>query len=175
MRCVLLLLPLVFLMLAACSGMEREDDYQTDTARRSRYEYGSAVSEKGGILLFGDRDENRNRAGETGLGVNGFLWRAALDTVSFMPISSADPFGGTIITDWYAPSSTPGERARLNIFILGRALRADGVRVNVFRQTRDAAGNWIDAQTALSTAGAVEDAILTRARQLRIRQAGAAR
>jgi hypothetical protein len=166
------LLSLALLLLAACgSDTEREDDYEKDARRKSRYEYGSAVSEKGGFTLFGDREDARKKQMEaSGLGVNGFLWRASLDTVSFMPISSADPFGGTIITDWYAPPSTPDERVRLNIFVLGRELRADGVRVNVFRQVKGPDGEWQDAQTAPATAGSVEDAILTRARQLRIKQ-----
>ncbi|HVY13314.1 MAG TPA: DUF3576 domain-containing protein [Alphaproteobacteria bacterium] len=155
-------------LLSAC-GATREDDYNTDKAKKAQYEYGSAISDKGGITLFGDRDDNRKKGLATGIGVNGFLWRAALDTISFMPIASADPFGGTIITDWYAPPSSPNERLRLNVFILGRELRADGIKVNVFRQARSSTG-WEDAPTAAATAGSVEDAILTRARQLHIKQ-----
>ena len=164
-------LALLASLLAAC-GSDREDDYNTDKVRNSRYAYGSAVSEKGGFSLLGDRDEERKKllAGAAGLGVNGYLWRASLDTISFMPIASADPFGGTIITDWYSPPSSPNERIRLNVFVLGRELRADGIRVAVFRQQRNTANGWEDAATSAATAGSVEDAILTRARQLRIKQ-----
>jgi hypothetical protein len=162
---------LVLAALTACGGADREDEYNTDKQRNARYQYGSAASEKGGILLFGDRDDKRAKdlAAASGIGVNGFLWRAALDTVSFMPITSADPFGGTIITDWYAPASSPNERIKLSVFVLTRELRADGIKVSVFRQVKEGTG-WADAQTTPATAGSVEDAILTRARQLRVKQ-----
>jgi hypothetical protein len=106
--------------------------------------------------------------GGGGVAVNSFLWRASLDTVSFMPVSAADPFGGTIITDWYSPPETPNERFKLNVFILGRDLRADGVRARVFRQVKDASGNWQDAPTDQATGTDIENAILTRARQIRL-------
>lgn len=101
------------------------------------------------------------------LGVNAYLWRASLDTVSFMPITSADPFGGTIVTDWYTSPTAPGERYRLNVYILGRELRSDGVRVSVFRQTQGK-GGWVDAAPPNTMSNALEDTILTKARQLRI-------
>lgn len=102
-----------------------------------------------------------------GIGVNSFLWRASLDTVTFMPVNSADPFGGVIITDWHTPSDAPdGERFKLNIYILGRVLRADGVRVAVFRQVRDGT-SWRDAQVSEGVGTKIEDAILMKARQLR--------
>lgn len=120
--------------------------------------------------LFGDSGKNGPTAqastGGGGLAVNSYLWRATLDTVSFLPVSSADPFGGVIITDWYAPPETPNERFKLNI-VLGQALRADGLKVSVFRQVIDSQGTWRDAQVDGETARKLEDAILTRARQLR--------
>jgi hypothetical protein len=101
------------------------------------------------------------------LGVNSYLWHAALDTLSFMPLQSADPFGGVILTDWYVSPSAPDERLKVTIYILDRVLRADGVKVVVFRQTRDANG-WTDAVASPDTAHKLEDAILTRARSLRL-------
>jgi hypothetical protein len=125
----------------------------------------------GGLSLFGaDRPEDLDQGG-TGIGVNSYLWRASLDTIAFMPLASADPFGGVIITDWYTPSEAPDERLKVNIVILGRQLRADGVRASVFRQQRDGAGTWVDATVAAETATELENAILTRARQLRIASA----
>jgi Domain of unknown function (DUF3576) len=106
--------------------------------------------------------------GGPGIGVNSFLWHASLDTVSFMPLASADPFGGTIITDWYSPPDSPNERFKMNIFILGRDLRADGVRARVFRQNKDPSGNWVDAPVDQATGTDIENAILTRARQIRM-------
>jgi len=94
--------------------------------------------------------------------------------VSFMPIASADPFGGVIITDWYAPPETPTERFKINIFIMDRQLRADAIRSAVFRQTQTSDGRWVDATVEKKTAGDFENAILTRARQLRVTSANAA-
>ncbi len=105
-----------------------------------------------------------------GIGVNSFLWRASLDTISFMPLSEVDPFGGVIITDWYANPSMPTERFKLTVYILDTRLRADAIAVNVFRQVREDTGGWIDAPASTSTAYEIESAILTRARQLRISQ-----
>ncbi len=119
----------------------------------------------GGIDVFGTK--KREEEGGGGIGVNSFLWRASLDTLAFMPITSADALGGVILTDWYSFAESPGERFKLNVYILGRALRADGVRVSSFRQTRDQAGTWRDAGVPKETAAKIEDAILTRARQLR--------
>ena len=118
--------------------------------------------------LFGVGGGDKNGGGSAGVGVNSFLWRASLDTVSFMPLSSADPFGGVIITDWYSPPDTPDERFKVNVFILGRDLRADGVRASVFHQKKDTAGQWGEAPVDANTATDLENAILTRARQIRL-------
>lgn len=121
-----------------------------------------------GGLTFGDQGKKLSGADQGGgIGVNSYLWRATLDTIAFMPVTSADPFGGVIITDWYSPSETPMERFKLNVYVLGRALRADGVRVSVFRQVYDNAGTWRDAAVEEDAGRKLEDAVLTRARQLR--------
>jgi hypothetical protein len=104
----------------------------------------------------------------TAIGVNSYLWRATLDTLSFMPLASADPFGGVVITDWYVNPEKPDERFKCTVYILDSRLRADGLNVAVFKQNRDAAGNWVDAPTAAQTETDIENAILTRARQLRL-------
>ncbi len=118
--------------------------------------------------LFGGGDSGKNAGGPAGVGVNSFLWRASLDTVSFMPLASADPFGGVIITDWYSPPDTPDERFKVNVFILGRDLRADGVRASVFHQKKDPTGQWTEAPVDANTATGLENAILTRAREIRL-------
>lgn len=110
-------------------------------------------------------------AGKMTLGVNSYLWRAALDTLSFMPLASADPFGGVVITEWYTAPQVPNERMKVTVYILDRNLRADGLKVAVFRQTKSADG-WADAQVATDTATRLEDAILTRARELRLASEG---
>jgi len=101
------------------------------------------------------------------IAVNGFLWRAALDSTAFMPLVSADAYGGAIITDWYTPPESPGERFKLTVLVQGAELRSDGVKVTVFKQTRDAKGNWADAKVSQNTGFEFENVILARARDLR--------
>ena len=110
-------------------------------------------------------------SGKMTLGVNSYLWHASLDTLSFMPLASADPFGGVIITDWYTPPETPNERFKLNVYILDRQLRADGIKATVFRQSHAPDGRWVDMTVDPKTATDLENAILTRARQLRVNTA----
>lgn len=170
---------LLFVALAAAFAAASCDyaDYNYPTKRKGdtapRYGYGetrvgnSSVFGEGGI--FGSRS-GTNEGGGGGIGVNSYLWRASLDSIAFMPLSSADPFGGVIVTDWHALPEAPDERFKVNVFILGRELRADGVRAAVFRQRRDAAGNWNDVAVEEKTVRGLEDAILTRARELRLAQ-----
>jgi hypothetical protein len=102
------------------------------------------------------------------MGVNAYLWRASLDTLAFMPLASADPYGGVINTEWYSFTEKPDERFKCTVYILDTRLRADGLNVTVFRQVRDPAGGWKDAPASDQTSTDVENAILTRARQLRL-------
>jgi hypothetical protein len=111
---------------------------------------------------------NKQQEADAGLAVNKYLWRGALETVGFMPLASDDPFGGVIVTDWYAPPTTTGERFKATVYVLGRELRSDGVKVTLFRQTRDADG-WADAAVNPATATDIENKILARARELRAR------
>jgi len=119
-----------------------------------------------GIGKGARKDQATGGGGGSGIGVNAFLWRGALDTISFMPLSSADPFGGVIITDWYTPPGTNGERFKATIYILSRDLRSDGVRVNIYRQVLQN-GQWIDATVADSTVADIENKVLARARHMR--------
>lgn len=167
--CALLLAALV---LAACSGITGKTETLQDVDQKTTYKHGSVLGGEGGLSLFGPKRRNDAEQGSGGIGVNSFLWRASLDTLAFMPIVSADPFGGVILTDWYSPPNTPSERFKVNIYILDRQLRADGVRAAVFRQARDNSGSWRDTQVGPDTGTQLENTILTRARQLRIAQAG---
>ena len=105
------------------------------------------------------------------LGVNSYLWHASLDTLSFLPLVSADPFGGVIISEWYVAPNSPDERLKVTIYIMDRALRADALKVVVFRQTRNGTV-WQDATPSPDTAHKLEDSILTRARELRLATLG---
>lgn len=120
-----------------------------------------------GLNIFGGDKKKDDQGAGSGIGVNSYLWRASLDTVSFMPLTSADPFGGVIITDWYVPPQTPGERFKVTVYILDRSLRADGLRVGVFRQVRQG-DSWVDQAAAANTATTMENAILQRAREFRM-------
>ncbi|MEX2643484.1 MAG: DUF3576 domain-containing protein [Acetobacterales bacterium] len=147
------------------------DNYNSDSGIDDTE--GSLLGGEGGLVIGGERRRTLENGGGggAGLSVNAYLWRATLDTLSFMPLNSADPFGGVIITDWYAPPESPGERFKMNVYILGRQLRADGIRITVFRQVRRA-GAWVDATVDEATATGLENEVLTRARQLRIQTVG---
>lgn len=100
------------------------------------------------------------------IGVNAFLWRAAMETASFAPLASADSMGGVIVTDWYANPGNPNERVKLTISILDQDLRADALRVNASRQVIEGT-TWVDAPVQAATVQKLEDIILTRARDMR--------
>lgn len=100
--------------------------------------------------------------------VNRYLWAASLETLDFLPVFSADPISGLIITDWYSNPEAPSERFKTNVYILDSALRADALRVSVFRQERQEDGTWVDAAVNPATAREIENAILSRARELRL-------
>jgi hypothetical protein len=158
--------------LAACSSdvpIEVPGEMSSESTDRIRAQHGTIHGQEG-ILAFGTLGDDTETHGATygGIGVNAYLWRASLETIDFMPLVQADPFGGVIITDWYSPPETPGERFKINVYILDTVLRADGVRVAVFRQTNGTDAGWVDAAVDADTATAIEDNILTRARELRI-------
>jgi hypothetical protein len=147
------------LALSACSMFKPDNERQPG---QSRIEESS-----GGGGLFG----GRRAAQSDGIGVNSFLWRASLDTLNFMPLASADPFGGVIITDWYSDPTTPTERFKATVYILDTRLRADALNVSIFRQ-RQVNGAWTDASVDPETESQIENAILTRARELRLSTLG---
>ena len=164
----ILVLALGLLALSACSS-----DIKTEAAGKPQSREDAMKESRGkitgddGLLVLGKGKEDTSSASP--LGVNSFLWRATLDTFSFMPLVSADPFGGTIITDWYEDPKTPGERFKINALILDKTLRADGVKVTVFKQKQEK-GNWRDQKVDSKLARSLEDTILTRARQLKLGQ-----
>jgi predicted small lipoprotein YifL len=102
----------------------------------------------------------------TTIGVNSYLWRAALDTLSFMPMAQADSNGGVLVTDWYVNPATPNERMKVTVTIIDQDLRADAVRVAASRQTMQT-GQWVEAPVQAATVQKLEEIILTKARDLR--------
>ncbi len=158
----------ILLLLVSCGGevpnliTEGDQQIPVDLDKRETI-FGTG---EGSGIWFNDT-EPPSSGGGSGIGVNAFLWRASLDVVSSLPIASADPFGGVIITDWYSPPQAPKERLKLNVFILGRALRADGIRITVFKQVQGPDGTWATAPVTEGTSNKIELSILTRARQFR--------
>jgi hypothetical protein len=110
----------------------------------------------------GAKDERK------GVAVNEYLWRASLDALSFMPMEQTDPFGGVIKTGWYTPPATPSERLRVAVYILDSRLRADALRVSVFKEAKKPTGDWVDATVDPETVTQLENLILNKARTLKI-------
>ncbi|MGE5722417.1 MAG: DUF3576 domain-containing protein [Sphingomonadales bacterium] len=121
---------------------------------------------------LGNRDTGRVRAADlaaskvTTIGVNSYLWQAALDTMSFAPLTQVDSNGGVIVTDWYSNPNAPDDRVKMTVSILDRDLRADALRVAASRQVLQN-GQWVEAPVAAATVQRLEEIILTRARDLR--------
>ncbi len=162
-RLFLLAILLGAFTLSACGSVESESKYPTgiDRSRTGNdiYSKGDSIFGEGGLMVLG----GKKSATSDVITVNSYLWRAALDTVNFMPLATVDPFGGVILTDWYSSPDKPGERYKLNIFVMGGQLRSDGIKVSMFKQ-RNGKNVAVDAKTNTD----IEDAILTRARELRI-------
>jgi hypothetical protein len=168
------------LLLGACGGNpdavkegDARNTSRSESQRSMNQGLGGKNREDGSLFgpggIFGSKADKKDDNAGSGVAVNAYLWRASLDTINFIPLVSADPFGGVIITDWYTPAETPNERMKVQVTILDRELRADGVRVAVFKQqTGPKGGGWVDAQVDPRTNIDIENAILTRARQLRI-------
>jgi len=179
------------LILTGCGvfSVEEAEPLVTDQDDRIRAKSGTIHGNDKGFVLYNTRDdeETANAAanGDVGaasgnveaalnggpVGANPYLWQASLESLDFLPLLQADSSGGVIISDWYAPPETPEERFKITVFIRDRALRADAVKVAVFRQTSEGDG-WVDAEVDPSTATGLEDNILKRARELRLASAG---
>jgi hypothetical protein len=152
------------LALSACGGVKTSapDIYNPENAGLPAGQTG----ESGSLFTFGKGGSGGGGSGQAAqIQVNAYLWRSTLDTLSFMPLVSADPFGGVIITDWYSPPATPGERFKVNAYILSKQLTAAAVQVSVFHQVETGSG-WVDAPAAPSVASGLEDRILAHAADL---------
>ncbi len=122
-------------------------------------------TDNGGNLFTFGRGANNGANTASQVQVNAYLWRGTLDTLAFMPLVSADPFGGVIITDWYVPPATPNERFKVNAYILSKQMTADAIKVSVFRQVQQD-GQWVDAPADPTLASGLEDRILVQAANL---------
>ena len=138
----------------------------------------TALVISGGLLLsacgglpFSGKSATPRTAAQQGIGVNAYLWRATLDTFSFMPLLTADPWGGVVNYDWHVNPQTPNERFKATVFILDTRLRADALNVTISKEVRDANGQWTTAPVAAQTEADLENQILTKARQLNLSNA----
>ncbi len=161
----------VLLLVNACSGIKGEAKYPT--GNRDKADQGDIYTDhesifgEDGLKVFSTK--NKQETDNNPLSVNAFLWRASLETVSFMPLASADPFGGVIITEWYNNPEEPNSRHKLNVFITDKQLRASALKVSMFKQERSSENtSWKDVKVSPAATKKVEDAILAKARELRI-------
>jgi hypothetical protein len=152
-------------LLAACDSGDAGGQHTNYHAGRDP----TAQSGGGGLTLFSSGHAAAQDDG-SGVAVNAYLWRGALETLKFMPLASADPFGGVIITDWWTPASASDERFKATAYILGRQLRTDGLRISVFRQVQQN-GQWVDAPVDPGKATELENMVLAKARDLRAQSA----
>ena len=153
---------------AMCSGVSGQIGTKAFHSSELRSSASDSDDTPGGLnLIFNYNHHAPPQAPGSSVAVNAYLWRGALDTLSFMPLASADPFGGVIITDWYAPPNSPGERFKATVLILGRQLRSNNLRISLSRQVLQD-GNWVDAPVRPDMVNDIEDKMLVRARQLRV-------
>ena len=175
-------------ILSGCGNVTVEEPkpYVTEQEDRIREQSGTIHGNDKGFVIYSDRESEpgggangsiSTSSGDAGSSLNGesvrtnpYLWQASLESLDFLPLLQADSSGGVIISDWYAPPETPEERFKISVFIRDRVLRADAVKVAVFRQTARGDG-WVDAEVDPSTATGLEDNILKRAQELRLANA----
>lgn len=162
------LFTLVGVTLAGCSGISTKPApiNPTDEIKGP----GLFSGQSGNILEGFKRKPGEEGGASATLGVNSYLWRASLETLSFLPIKTADNVGGVIATDWYADPAKPSERVRANVLILGKKLQASALQVTLFKQIEGKGGVWNDTSADPASARALEDTILTKARALRVRE-----
>lgn len=151
----------IMLFLTNCSGMKSEASYPKSDQQINDERYGKLTGEDG--IVFGGGKKHV----ATGITVNSYLWRASLNAVSFMPLEIVDPFSGVITTSWYSDPKHPQERSKITVIIASPYLRADTVKVQIFRE--EMKGNsWYAMPVSPDLARTIEDKILTEARELRL-------
>jgi len=136
----------------------------------TRLSTGGGLFGNDGLTLFGDKNDEQSGGGiaSVGMPINPYLWSASLETLSFIPLSSADPFGGTIFTDWYSSESNENERCKINVFISGAELKTQNLRVTSFCQIFKN-NKWVGVKTNIQDNTSLENAILNKAKKLKIK------
>lgn len=149
--------------IGGCAEGDLSKDVVPETQQDRRYDSVGKLFGPDALTFGGDSTTE----GETGIGVNSYLWRGSLKALSFMPLQSADPFGGIIITDWYTSPVNSQERFKATVVILSRQLRSNGLQVQVFCQEKNAKGEWKDITPNPRLQRHFEESILLQARQLK--------
>lgn len=160
-------LSVVLLFLSACSGTKPLEELPKGRDETRKEDFGKVFGSE--FLVFGKSNDNKfdMAGGGGGMRVNPYLWKATIDTLSFMPLASADASGGVVITDWYTSAANASERLKVTVYIQDRVLRADAVKVTVHKEVNKG-GGWLPGTTDANTARQLEDIILTKARDLKI-------
>ena len=138
-----------------------------DDAQNRLITGGGLFGKKASLNLLGGENESQQTSVGMGLPINPFLWRASIETISFMPLASTDPFAGTIITDWYTAENSFGERCKLNIFINGADLKTDNLKVSSFCQSLKN-NQWVNSPSNSEDNIRLENAILNQAKKLKL-------
>ena len=128
---------------------------------------GGLMGEKANFSFLGDGESGSSQVTNLGMPINPYLWKASLETISFMPLASTDPFAGTIITDWYTAETNLGERCKLNIFINGKSLKTDNLRVLSFCQTLKN-NQWVNMPSKQEENTKLENVILNEAKKFKL-------
>ena len=138
-----------------------------DDAQNRLITGGGLLGKKASLNLLGGEKNSQQTSVGVGLPINPFLWRASIETISFMPLSSTDPFAGTIITDWYTAENNLGERCKLNIFINGADMKTDNLKVSSFCQSLKN-NQWVNSPSNSENNTRLENAILNKAKKLKL-------
>jgi len=149
-----------------------ESSYPETASQRRNQDFGSLLGGDGGIEVYDSNPNvktifNKNKSAGASMNVNPYLWQAALNTLSFMPLASADSNGGIIITDWYQDPSVPGERYKVNAIINSTELRVESLKLTIFKQV-SRNSSWHDVKVNPKVAIDLEEKILTNARELKV-------
>ncbi|MEK6734263.1 MAG: DUF3576 domain-containing protein [Pseudomonadota bacterium] len=169
-------LMILLALITACNGMQVDRDYKDyhpqvgEDLRESKMKSIITKTDEP-VIIYSNKKSSSETGTATGM-AGSYLWKAAIETISFMPLISSDSNGGTIITDWYVSSESPNEEFKFNIFILSPELQIDSVKVTAFRQIRNSGGQWNAAPISKEIARNVEDNILKRAISMRVKSEG---
>jgi hypothetical protein len=149
------------------SGTPEERQLALADAENRLKSGGGLLGKKG--LSLGEINKSEKTTATIGLPINPYLWKGSLETIDFMPLASVDPFAGIIITDWYANQGAPNERCKINIFIKGYEMKTDNLKVNSFCQSLSN-GQWVDIKNNIDNDAKLENAILNKAKKIRLSQ-----